>query len=60
MLVISRRENESFMIGDDIRIIIGERLGNQTRIMIDAPKDIKILRKELYDIERASSSQPES
>lgn len=47
-LILTRRPTESLMIGDDIRVQIMEVNGRQVRIAIEAPKDIVILRQELY------------
>jgi carbon storage regulator len=49
MLVLTRKEGEGFLIGDDIRITIVEIKGNNIRIGIDAPQDKKIYRQEVYD-----------
>lgn len=50
MLMLSRRYGEQIMIGDNICLTIGEIIYNHSvKIGIDAPKDIIILRKELYD-----------
>ncbi len=49
MLVLSRREEESIIINDNIEIkIIGVKQ-DQVKIGIIAPKDVKIFRKEIYD-----------
>ena len=48
MLALSRKINESIMIGNDIEIIILEVKGDQVKIGIGAPKSIPIYRKELY------------
>lgn len=49
MLVLSRREDESIIINDDIEIkIIGVKQ-DQVKIGIIAPKNVKIFRKEIYD-----------
>ncbi|WP_368293957.1 carbon storage regulator CsrA [Dehalobacter sp. TBBPA1] len=49
MLVLSRKINERIMIGDDIEIVVVAVVGDQVRIGIEAPKDIKILRSEVYE-----------
>lgn len=47
MLVLSRKENETIQIGDNIEIRILEVKGDTVRIGIEAPKSIEILRGEL-------------
>jgi carbon storage regulator len=49
MLVIKRKVSESILIGDDIEIIISEISQDKVKIAINAPKDIKITRKELAE-----------
>lgn len=49
MLVLSRRINESIIIGDDIEIKILKVEGKTVKIGISAPKSVKIYRKEIYD-----------
>lgn len=49
MLIITRKKGESFMIGDNIEIIINKIEDGSVKIGINAPKDISILRKELYE-----------
>ena len=48
MLALSRKVNESIMIGNDIEITILEIKGDQIKIGINAPKSVPIYRKELY------------
>ena len=48
MLALSRKINESIMIGNDIEITILEVKGDQVKVGINAPKSIPIYRKELY------------
>lgn len=49
MLIITRKKGESLMIGDDIEITISKIEDGSVKIGIDAPKDMTILRKELYE-----------
>ncbi len=49
MLVITRKKNESILIGDNIEITVVKVEDGSVRLAISAPKDIKILRRELYD-----------
>lgn len=48
MLVLTRKPRQQIMIGDDIVINIVEVQGDNVRIAIDAPRDIKIYRGEIY------------
>jgi carbon storage regulator len=48
MLALSRRINESIMIGNDIEITVLEVKGDQVKIGINAPKAVPIYRKEIY------------
>jgi len=49
MLVITRKEDESFLIGDDIEIKIIEAEDGRVKIGIEAPRDKKIVRKEILE-----------
>jgi len=49
MLVLSRKAGEGFLIGDDITVKIIESKGGTIRIGIEAPRDKKIFRQEVYD-----------
>ncbi|WP_026888248.1 carbon storage regulator CsrA [Clostridium beijerinckii] len=49
MLIITRKKGESLMIGDDIEIVISKIDDGSVKIGIKAPKDVTILRKELYE-----------
>lgn len=48
MLALSRKTNESIMIGNDIEITVLEVKGDQVKIGISAPKSVPIYRKEIY------------
>lgn len=49
MLVITRRVGESFYIGDNVKVTILDETRNQTRIGIEAPLDVNIVREELLN-----------
>lgn len=48
MLALSRKSNESIVIGHDVEITILEIKGDQVKLGIKAPKSVPIYRKELY------------
>jgi len=48
MLVLTRKTGEKFYIGDEIVITVLRTQGNQVRIGISAPKDVKVYREEIY------------
>jgi carbon storage regulator len=56
MLVLTRRAGESLMIGDEIEISIIEVQGDKAKIGITAPKDVRILRRELIDEVRSTNA----
>lgn len=49
MLVLSRKKNESIVVNDNITIVVVEVRGDKVRLGIDAPKDVPVHRKEIYD-----------
>jgi len=49
MLVLTRKIGEGIVVGDDISITIVEMKGGTVRIGIDAPRDKKIYRQEVFD-----------
>lgn len=48
MLVLTRKSNQSIMIGDDIEVSVLSIIGEKVRIGIQAPRDIPVFRKEVY------------
>ena len=48
MLVLTRKSNQSIMIGDDIEVTVLSVMGEKVRIGIQAPRDIPVFRKEVY------------
>lgn len=49
MLVLTRKKNESLMIGEDIEIVVVDIQGDRVRIGINAPKKLPVHRKEVYE-----------
>lgn len=49
MLVLSRHRDESIIIGNDITITIVDIRGDKVRIAIDAPREVSVHRREVYD-----------
>nr|WP_276568484.1 carbon storage regulator CsrA [Acetivibrio saccincola] len=47
-MVLTRKKNESIVIGDNIEITVVDIQGDQVRIGINAPKSVSIHRKEIY------------
>lgn len=48
MLVLTRKSNQSIMIGDDIEVSVLSIMGEKVRIGIQAPRDVPVFRKEVY------------
>jgi carbon storage regulator len=49
MLVLSRKKNESIIIRDDIVVTVVEVRGDKVRLGIDAPKEVPVHRREVYE-----------
>ena len=48
MLVLTRKSNQSIMIGDDIEVSVLAIMGEKVRIGIEAPRTVPVFRKEVY------------
>lgn len=48
MLVLTRKSNQSIMIGDEIEVSVLAIMGEKVRIGISAPRSIPVFRKEVY------------
>ena len=57
MLVLSRKKNQSIVIGNDIEISILSIEGDIVKLGIEAPKKVAILRKELIDDVTAANKE---
>jgi carbon storage regulator len=49
MLVLTRRENESIMIGNDVEVKVLDLKDNQVKLGIVAPREVPVHRREVYD-----------
>jgi carbon storage regulator len=56
MLVLTRKPDQSIMVGNDIEITILEVRGEQVRLGIRAPRSVTVHRKEVYDQIRQESA----
>ena len=48
MLVLTRKSNQSIMIGDDIEVSVLAIMGEKVRVGIEAPRSVPVFRKEVY------------
>ncbi|MCH2609897.1 MAG: carbon storage regulator CsrA [Pirellulales bacterium] len=61
MLVLSRKKNESIVINNDITIVVVDIRGDKVRLGVEAPKEVPVHRREVFDaIQRNDSSVEES
>jgi carbon storage regulator len=49
MLILTRRVNETLMIGDQITVTVLGVKGNQVRLGVNAPKDVAVHREEIFE-----------
>jgi carbon storage regulator len=59
MLVLSRKQDESIVIGDNITVTVIEIRGSKIRLGIKAPKEIPVHRQEIYDAIHGKPAEPE-
>jgi len=57
MLVLSRTNNETIMVGDDIQITVVAVRGDKVRLGIVAPASVPVHRREVYDEIKAKHSE---
>jgi carbon storage regulator len=64
MLVLTRKSNQSIMIGDDIKVSVLLVVGEKVRIGIEAPQDVPVFRTEVYleiqDQQRQAANPPDT
>ncbi len=58
MLVLTRRVNERIVIGDDIVVTVLEVHGDQVRLGIEAPREVKVFREEVISRPARRTPQP--
>ena len=49
MLILARRTNESIVIGDDIEVSVVDIKGDQVKLGIKAPRQVKVYRREVFE-----------
>ena len=57
MLVLSRKKDESIMVGDNIKLTIIEIRGDKVRLGIEAPRDVTVHREEIYKIVKKEKAE---
>ncbi len=60
MLVLSRKKNESIVINDDITIVVVEIRGDKVRLGVEAPKEVPVHRREVFDAIRRNEMAAEN
>ena len=56
MLVLSRKKNESIVVNNDITIVVVEIRGDKVRLGVEAPKEVPVHRREVYDAIRRNDA----
>jgi len=59
MLVLSRKKNESIVINDDITIVVVEIRGDKVRLGVEAPKEVPVHRREVFEAIRRGEASKE-
>ena len=60
MLVLTRKTNQSIMIGDEIEVTILSVTGDKVRLGINAPRDVPVFRQEVYEaIDERGAGNPD-
>ena len=58
--MLSRKKNESIVIDDDITIVVVEIRGDKVRLGVEAPKEIPVHRREVFDAIRRNETAAEN
>ncbi|TFH03720.1 MAG: carbon storage regulator CsrA [Spirochaetales bacterium] len=57
MLILARRINERIVIGDNIHISVVDIRGDQVKLGIEAPRNVKVFRQEVFDAIQAENRE---
>ena len=57
MLVLSRKKNESIVINNEITIVVVEIRGDKVRLGVEAPREVPVHRREVYDAIQRSAER---
>jgi carbon storage regulator len=60
MLVLSRKKNESIVINNDITIVVVEIRGDKVRLGVEAPREVPVHRREVYDAIQRNQGEGDS
>lgn len=61
LLVLTRKSNQSIMIGDDVEVTVLSVIGEKVRIGIQAPHDVPVFRTEIYlEIHRSDAGEQQA
>ena len=60
MLVLSRKKNESIVIDNNITIVVVEIRGDKVRLGVEAPKEVPVHRREVYDAIKRNEQQSDN
>lgn len=60
MLVLTRKVNQSIMIGEGVEVVVLDVRGEQVRLGIKAPDDVKVHRKEIFEAIKTSNEDAAS
>lgn len=58
MLVLTRKKNESIVIDDYITVTVVEIRGDKVRLGIEAPREVSVHRKEIYEHIKSKTNEP--
>ena len=60
MLVLARQKDQSIVIGDDVVVTVVDIRGDKVRLGINAPREVSVHRKEIYDLVRQKNQKPDA